>query len=256
MKNLVKLFILSFYLLSGFGYGDDATQITPLQEMRNLVKNIVIDNGKFSEELCHNTEYFERLAAGQKPRVTIVACADSRVQTTNFDFHPVGDVFLIRNIGNQLETCLGSVDYGVLHLKTPVLLFLGHSKCGAVAVVTKGLDPLRKEDPAIFSELKDMQVTYKTPNPTEMQLAANIAENVHHQVSGACTRYKELIAQQKLWVIGAVYDFTPEGHGKLKFIQVNNQIDKATIDAFLADAQKYGDYCNDPGRAGDCKDCK
>ena len=58
-------------------------------------------------------------------------------------------VFHIRNIGNQIENNFGSVDYGIHHLKTPILLILGHTDCGAVKAsqidFSKESDEIRQE---------------------------------------------------------------------------------------------------------------
>jgi len=215
------------------------------QEMRNMIKNILVDNKKFQEDPRHDDAFFQRQSAGQHPRTTIVGCADSRVHTSNFDFHPLGDIFFIRNIGNQIETCLGSVDYGVLHLETSLLLFLGHSKCGAITAATQGLEEYEE---SIQHDLEPIQVTHRTPTPTDKQIAENVAENVHHQVNKALERYPNRIAEGKLWVVGAVYDFTLEGRGKLKVIQVNDHTDQEFIVAFLEEARTWGKYCDDPGR--------
>ena len=47
-------------------------------------------------------------------------------------------MFSIRNIGNQIVTSEGSVDYGVRVLKTPYLMVVGHSGCGAIKAAHKG----------------------------------------------------------------------------------------------------------------------
>jgi carbonic anhydrase len=214
-----------------------------LQEMRSMVKNILVDNQRFRDDPVHNDEFYKKQASGQHPRATVVACADSRVHTSNFDFHPLGDVFFIRNIGNQLETCLGSVDYGVRHNQTPLLLFLGHSKCGAITAVTEGTQRLEE---SICKELEPIHITHRTANPTDEQVAENITENVRHQVYKAYERYQDLVHDGKLWIVGAVYDFTPQGRGELKIIQLNNKSDNASIEAFLADAMEFGDD-KDPG---------
>ncbi len=50
----------------------------------------------------------------------------------------IDKVFVIRNIGNQLENSSGSVDYGIFYLQTPLFLVLGHVNCGAVKAFLKG----------------------------------------------------------------------------------------------------------------------
>jgi len=45
----------------------------------------------------------------------------------------LGLLFIVRVAGNVIDPAtLGSIEYGILHLKTPLLLIMGHEKCGAV----------------------------------------------------------------------------------------------------------------------------
>src|SRR5262249_10338084 len=71
--------------------------------------------------------------AGQKPFVTVLACSDSRVPVERLFDRGVGDVFVVRVAGNVIggdES--GSIEYGIEHLHTPLLVIMGHTKCGAV----------------------------------------------------------------------------------------------------------------------------
>lgn len=248
MQKITKvIFVLSLILVQ---VGVWAAEGHPspqeaLQKMRNMMKNILIDNEKFRDDPSHTEDYFRKQAAGQKPRATIIACADSRVHTSNFDSHPLGDVFFVRNIGNQIETCSGSIEYGVRHLNTSLLLFLGHSECGAIKAATQGTDGLEE---SIREELNSLRLKHQTPTPTKEQIAENVWQNVHNQVNEACAKYEDLISQGVVWAVGAIYDFTPEGRGEIKVIQVNSQTDERAIADFLQDIKKNGDYYDDPGR--------
>ncbi len=75
---------------------------------------------------------------GQKPFVTVLSCSDSRVPPEAVFDQGVGDVFVVRVAGNVCDVDeAGSIEYGVDHLGTPLLVVLGHTHCGAVtAVVT------------------------------------------------------------------------------------------------------------------------
>jgi carbonic anhydrase len=74
-----------------------------------------------------------RLASGQEPFATVLACADSRVPVeTLFDREP-GDIFVVRLAGNFVsEAALASIEYAVSILKSPLVMVLGHTSCGAV----------------------------------------------------------------------------------------------------------------------------
>ncbi len=77
---------------------------------------------------------------GQHPIVTVLACADSRVPVELIFDRGIGDVFVVRVAGNVLGPSeLGSIEYAVEHLGTPVFTVMGHNNCGAVkAVVEEG----------------------------------------------------------------------------------------------------------------------
>jgi carbonic anhydrase len=78
-------------------------------------------------------------ASGQEPFASVLACSDSRGPVELLFDRGVGDLFVVRVAGNIAgESELATLEYGIEHLNTPVLVVLGHSKCGAVTAVTKG----------------------------------------------------------------------------------------------------------------------
>jgi len=78
---------------------------------------------------------------GQHPFVTVLSCSDSRVPVEVLFDRGVGDVFVIRVAGNVANGDeIGSIEYAVDHLGTPLLVVLGHTKCGAVTAVTKNVE--------------------------------------------------------------------------------------------------------------------
>jgi carbonic anhydrase len=75
----------------------------------------------------------EELKSGQHPFATVVACSDSRVVPEYIFDVGLGDVFTVVSAGNVVDKVgIGSVEYAVGHLHTPLLVVLGHEKCGAV----------------------------------------------------------------------------------------------------------------------------
>ena len=68
---------------------------------------------------------------------TVIACSDSRVPVELIFDAGVMDIFTIRVAGNVCDTDeIGSIEYGLAHVHTPVFVMLGHTQCGAVAAVT------------------------------------------------------------------------------------------------------------------------
>lgn len=73
------------------------------------------------------------IARGQTPLAVVVTCSDSRVTPALLFNRGLGELFTIRNAGNTVDTAaLGSIEYGVLALGVPLVVILGHERCGAV----------------------------------------------------------------------------------------------------------------------------
>lgn len=74
------------------------------------------------------------LAKGQHPFVALVGCADSRVGPEHLFGAGLGDLFIVRTAGNYVDDAgFGSLAYAVAELKVPLIVVLGHERCGAVA---------------------------------------------------------------------------------------------------------------------------
>ena len=74
------------------------------------------------------------VAPHQAPFAAVVGCSDSRVPAELVFDQGIGDIFVIRTAGNNVnsEMVMGSVDYAIEHLGVKVLLVLGHGSCGGV----------------------------------------------------------------------------------------------------------------------------
>lgn len=89
-----------------------------------------------------NAAWYERLAEeGQRPRVMVVSCCDSRVHVTSIFGAEQGEFFIHRNIANLippftedggLHGTSAAIEYAVTALKVTHLVVMGHSKCGGV----------------------------------------------------------------------------------------------------------------------------
>ena len=78
------------------------------------------------------------IAKGQRPFVVLVGCSDSRVSPEILFERGLGELFIIRNAGNVVDlAALGSIEYGVLEFGVPLIVVLGHEKCGAVTAAVE-----------------------------------------------------------------------------------------------------------------------
>jgi len=188
-----------------------------------ILKEVVIENDSFVSS--RGKEYFENHIHSQNPQITLITCSDARVQPSIFSEEMIDKVFVIRNIGNQLENNTGSVDYGIFHLKTPLLLILGHVHCGAIKAFLEGYE---NESRSIRNELDHLCIPMKKAcgDNFEDQWLKAVEENVHWQVKLAMERYEALVKKDLLAIVGAVYDFANyygKGYGRIKLINVNGE---------------------------------
>ncbi|MCX6255223.1 MAG: bifunctional SulP family inorganic anion transporter/carbonic anhydrase [Bacteroidia bacterium] len=215
------------------------TLLTP-----EIVAQIVLGNNYFTQ--THPREYFESFSYEQKPYITLVTCSDSRVPLNSLMPDTSNKVFSIQNIGNQILSTEGSVDYGIYHLKTPLLFFLGHSDCGAIKAYLKGFD---KETYNIKHELDFLQPTIKesaTIKEFEKLQTHVIERNLDYQVNIACKKYKELIHSGQLTIMAGFYDFKGEfgkGMGDIVIVNINKHKDidemrNLPLFSYLSKAQK------------------
>lgn len=192
-----------------------------------FIKEIQADQSGYAG--MKGAAFFQELAKGQKPRATVVTCSDSRVHTNMLDKTPEGDLFMVRNIGNQTATSLGSVQYGVNHLNSSLLLIIGHSKCGAIAAAAASDSDKAKLEAPIQKELETIgKVTGDIDG---------VKTNVNNQVAAAKKEFADKVKAGHLIIVGAVYDFAndmKQGAGKLNVINVNGETDAAKIAAALS----------------------
>jgi carbonic anhydrase len=119
------------------------TTVTSDQALANLKSG----NDKYmtAPEVCSADLARRRtgVANSQMPWATIVSCADSRVPPELlFGGLGLGELFVARNAGNMVDTAtMGTIEYGAAVLGVPLIVVLGHQRCGAVEaacdVVTK-----------------------------------------------------------------------------------------------------------------------
>lgn len=81
-------------------------------------------------------------AGKQEPPVTVLSCSDSRVQPELLFHRGIGDLFVVRAAGNVADTFgIASIEYGIAHHWTKVIVVLGHEECGAVIAALEKKDP-------------------------------------------------------------------------------------------------------------------
>ncbi len=148
---------------------------------------------------------------GQKPIATVISCSDSRVPVEAiFNQLEPGKLFVIRVAGNVVadSSVLGSIEYGVEHLKTPYLVVLGHTECGAMKACLEGVRE---------GEIGKL-VSYIKIESKELNKA--IIENVELQVKAILEMdcIKKALDKGEIEVYGMLYDLRT---GKVNILSKN-----------------------------------
>ena len=140
---------------------------------------------------------------GQHPYAVIVSCSDSRVIPESIFSAGIGELFVIRAAGNTIDTTqLGSIEYAVEHLGCPLVLVLGHTKCGAV-------DAAINHSPTGFVKFITDEIRLAVGDEKDDIKAC--ALNVQRSVN----RIKERLKTDELTIAGGIYNIE---NGKVEFL--------------------------------------
>ncbi|MCE1246804.1 MAG: carbonic anhydrase [Firmicutes bacterium] len=158
----------------------------------------------------------KELVKGQHPIATILTCSDSRVPPEHIFDKGLGEIFVIRTAGNITDkVCLGTIEYGVEHLHTPVFMIMGHSNCGAVKATIEATAHEEKAGHAegnigtLIETIKPAVEKAKKEDPKHEHLAdKSIEENVklvYQTILAKSPVVKKLAAEKKIKIVLAVY---------------------------------------------------
>jgi len=111
------------------------------------LEKLIQGHQKFRNSFHENKKLYLQLAnQGQHPKVLWIGCSDSRVVPEFIVNADVGDLFVMRNIANIIppsdtkDVCTSSVlEYAVLELKVEHIVVCGHTGCGGITALVKGV---------------------------------------------------------------------------------------------------------------------
>lgn len=158
------------------------------------------------------------LLKGQHPIATIISCSDSRVVPEFIFQQGLGDLFIIRTAGEVLDDiAIGSIEYGVGHLHTPILMVLGHSNCGAVTATATNAeaeghitDLVKKIQPALNA---CKECDHSSQNDLINDVIVENTLEIVESLPKESAIIHELVEHGKLFIIGAIYEMeTGEVH--------------------------------------------
>ena len=152
-----------------------------------------------------NAERRESLKNGQNPYAVIVSCSDSRVTPTTVFNAGLGELFDIRLAGNVVDDdALGSIEYAVEHLNTPLIVVMGHQSCGAVTATYNEVVKGEKVSGNMESFVKKITPSVNKNGTIDDAIHTNI-DMVVKEISED-KGIKTLIDQGKVKVVGDYYD--------------------------------------------------
>lgn len=169
-------------------------------------------NGKSRNPNTDDARMRAQAEGGQTPFAAILTCADSRIPVERVFDCGVGDIFDVRvagNIAGPHET--GSLEYGAEHLHAPLLVVMGHTRCGAVSAAANDAK-VSGSIPVLLDAIEPAVARAKAQNPSlegKELVPAAIKENVWQSVfvllrsSEIC---RERVERGELRIVGAVYN--------------------------------------------------
>lgn len=136
-------------------------RLPPLAADKQL-KTIFENNKRWvAESVEKDPDYFNRMATGQSPQILWIGCSDSRVPANRIMGLDAGDVFVARNVANQVigtdVSMMSVLQYAVNVLKVPHIVICGHYDCGGVKASMENVDHV----PPLENWLRHIRDTYR-----------------------------------------------------------------------------------------------
>ena len=153
---------------------------------RAALERLIEGNRRFVAErrdgAAANSARRSEVAAAQEPFAIVLGCSDSRVPAELVFDQGLGDLFVIRVAGNIVAPSqVGSVEFAASRFGTPLVVVLGHSRCGAILATLEELrQPASNQSPNLRSIVE--RVRPSVEGLLETELAADTEALVRHAV--------------------------------------------------------------------------
>ncbi|MGB3200437.1 MAG: carbonic anhydrase [Nodosilinea sp.] len=186
--------------------GVDLSMPSPQEALDRLI----LGNQRFTQHHLEHPDQSEarvrELTQAQHPFATVLSCADSRVTAEIVFDQGLGDIFDVRVAGNiATPEVVGSLEYAVELLGTPLLMVLGHERCGAVtAAVENG--PLPGQIGTFVDAILPAvdRVKGQPGNAVDNAVSANVCYQMEQLMRSPLVR--DRIQSGQLQMVGARYD--------------------------------------------------
>jgi carbonic anhydrase len=194
-------------------------------------------NGRFvRDEMEHPSQGADRraeISAAQHPHTVIFGCADSRVAAEIIFDQGLGDVFVVRTAGHVLDTTvIGSIEYGVNVLGTPLVVVLGHDSCGAIAAAAHTLATGEQADGFVRAVVDRVipsivNITSSAGGVSAVDPDTLRREHVRHTVDmlhGYSVGLADAVAEGRLAIVGVEYTLAD---GQARLVEVVGEVGEA-----------------------------
>ena len=234
MKKMCRSLVLGCCLLAATAVQANASGTTAHKPSPDAtVKMLQEGNARFvaNKSIHPHSDTNRLIQAGKENQgdhayATVISCSDSRVPVERIFDAGVMDIFVVRVAGNVVDVDeADSIEYGLAHVNTPVLVVLGHTQCGAVTAVTGEVEghghALERNIPALVDNIipavKKAQAAHPDKHGADL-VPFGIEENIWQGIEDlfmASPATREMVKSGKAKVVGAMYDVST---GKVEWL--------------------------------------
>ena len=224
-KTLILAITLVLYTTAMALASSESSSLSADESLKMLMdgNKRYVENKMTNPSKC-DTASRKALSASQKPYAIILSCSDSRVPPEIIFDKGLGEIFVVRVAGNIPDPIvIGSIEYAAEHLGSPLIMVLGHERCGAVKATiqaqgkstgSKNIDAIAKTIAAsVPSAIKACEACKGNANCAESKtaefaecLADASAKRIAAGLSKQSPLLKHLIEEKKIKIVAAKYD--------------------------------------------------
>ena len=198
----------------GIAFASEGAGVSADQALQNLMDgNARFVDSKMGACAASDASARAKLATSQHPYAIILSCSDSRVPPELIFDQSLGEIFVIRVAGNVADPIvLGSIEYASEHLGSPLIMVLGHERCGAVTATVKAKGKPEGNIGAIVKAIEPSAKKAKQVckgKTTDEIVECAVALNAK-AVAADLTKKSKVLAEQlkegKIKIVAAKYD--------------------------------------------------
>lgn len=209
-------------------------------------------NGRFVEGLARGPHRDEtrrcETAGGQQPFAAFLSCADSRVPVEILFDVGIGDVFVVRVAGTACGSSeLASLGFAVEHLQVPLVVVLGHTRCGAVAAAAAGGSHGEPLDSLLAGLRPAVEDVKAAGVPAQSLVAAATRQHVRRTAQQLSDKppFAAAVKAGRLRVVPAIYDIHS---GVVQWLDADAGSDASTPGKPETDHRSQAGQAEEPSR--------